>query len=130
MAVDTRNRRLHRSTHDRMLGGVCGGLAEYFDVAPDLVRVGFVAVTLAGGAGVLAYLILWLLVPADESDQTSPVAGRRRGRELAGLVLIGLGLALFADAVGWIHGVGGVMIWPVVLILVGLALVTRRTPSP
>jgi phage shock protein PspC (stress-responsive transcriptional regulator) len=84
-----------------MLGGVCGGLAEYFDVAPDLVRVGFVAVTLAGGAGVLAYLILWLLVPADEGDQSSPVAGRR-GRELAGLVLI----------------------------LVGLALVTRRTPSP
>jgi phage shock protein PspC (stress-responsive transcriptional regulator) len=37
-----------------MLGGICGGLAEYLDVAPDLVRIGFIAVTLAGGAGGLA----------------------------------------------------------------------------
>jgi phage shock protein C len=106
------------------------GLAEYFDVDPVLVRIAFVAVTLAGGAGVLAYLILWLVVPAGERGQASSLAGRRRGRELAGLVLIGLGLVLFADAAGWIRDVGADVAWPAILIVVGVALLARRAPSP
>jgi phage shock protein C len=55
--------RLQRSRNERIIGGVCGGLAEYFNVDPLLVRVILVAITLVGGAGILLYLILWAVVP-------------------------------------------------------------------
>jgi phage shock protein C len=54
---------LRRSCTDKMLGGVCGGLAEYTGIDSLLWRVGFVAVTLAGGAGFVVYLLLWVLMP-------------------------------------------------------------------
>jgi phage shock protein PspC (stress-responsive transcriptional regulator) len=54
---------LRRSSTDTMAGGVCGGLAEYSGLDAVLWRVGFVALTLAGGAGVVLYLLLWVLVP-------------------------------------------------------------------
>ncbi|OIO26216.1 hypothetical protein AUJ14_02345 [Candidatus Micrarchaeota archaeon CG1_02_55_22] len=56
-------KRLYRSSSDKMLGGVCGGIAEYFSVDPTLVRVLWVVLSLAYGMGVLLYLLLWLLVP-------------------------------------------------------------------
>jgi phage shock protein C len=46
-----------------MLGGVCGGLGEFFGIDPTLVRLFFVLLALLGGHGVLIYLILWLIVP-------------------------------------------------------------------
>ena len=52
-----------RSGTDRMAGGVCGGLADYSGVDAVLWRVGFVALTLIGGSGVLLYLLLWVLLP-------------------------------------------------------------------
>lgn len=52
-----------RSGTDRMAGGVCGGLAEYSGIDAVLWRVGFVALTLLGGSGVLLYLLLWVLLP-------------------------------------------------------------------
>ncbi|MGY1689510.1 PspC domain-containing protein [Geodermatophilus sp. SYSU D01105] len=55
---------LRRSSTDRMAGGVCGGLADHLGVDAVLWRVGFVGLTLAGGAGVVLYLLLWVLVPA------------------------------------------------------------------
>lgn len=48
---------------NRMVAGVAGGLAEYFDVDPTLIRALFVIVTLLGGSGVLIYIILWLIMP-------------------------------------------------------------------
>jgi phage shock protein C len=56
-------RRQLRRSSDKMIGGVCGGLAEYSAIDPLLWRVGFVALTLAGGSGVLVYLLLWVLMP-------------------------------------------------------------------
>jgi phage shock protein PspC (stress-responsive transcriptional regulator) len=54
---------LRRSGTDRMIGGVSGGLAEYSGIDPVLWRVGFVGLTVAGGAGILVYLLLWVLMP-------------------------------------------------------------------
>lgn len=48
-----------------MIGGVCGGLATYTGIDPVLWRVGFVGLTVAGGSGILVYLFLWVLTPAD-----------------------------------------------------------------
>jgi len=56
-------RRLHRSLTDRKLAGVCGGIAEYLGWDPTLVRVLWIVLTFLGGSGVLAYLILWLVMP-------------------------------------------------------------------
>ena len=57
-------KRLYRSRDDRMIAGVCGGLAEYFDVDPVIVRIIFFILLLPGGLpGLLPYLILWIVVP-------------------------------------------------------------------
>ena len=56
-------KRLYRSRDEKMIGGVCGGLAEYFKVDPTFVRLALVLITLFGGAGVLVYLVLWVIVP-------------------------------------------------------------------
>jgi phage shock protein C len=58
-------KRLYRSREERMLAGVCGGLGNYFTVDPTLVRVLFVLFGLVGGGGILAYLILWILIPLE-----------------------------------------------------------------
>ena len=57
-----RDQPLYRDTDDKMLGGVCSGLGQYFDVDTTLVRVAFAALTFAGGSGPLAYLILWAVL--------------------------------------------------------------------
>src|SRR5271166_5820010 len=61
-------RRLHRGGRGRMLAGVAVGLADYFDVDPTIVRVGFVALALLGGLAVPLYLAGWLLIPDEDSD--------------------------------------------------------------
>ena len=61
-------KRLYRSRDERMLGGVCGGLAEYLHTDPTLIRVLFVLFALAGGPGIIAYLIMWIIVPLEPSD--------------------------------------------------------------
>jgi phage shock protein PspC (stress-responsive transcriptional regulator) len=61
----TSPKKLTRSTEDRMVAGVAGGLARHFDLDPVLFRIGFVVLSLFGGGGVIAYLLLALFVPAD-----------------------------------------------------------------
>ena len=56
-------KKLYRSVTDKMLGGVCGGLAEYFSIDPVLVRLIFVLAVIFGGSGILAYIILWVIIP-------------------------------------------------------------------
>jgi len=58
-----RTKRLYRSAKERILGGVCGGLGDYFDVDPTLIRLLWILFVLAYGAGILAYLIAWFIVP-------------------------------------------------------------------
>ena len=58
-------KRLMRSRNDRMLAGVAGGLAEHLNMDPTLIRLIFVVLTLAGGPGLLIYLILWIVMPEE-----------------------------------------------------------------
>jgi phage shock protein C len=60
-------KRLYKSNTNKMLCGVCGGIAEYFNIDPTLVRLGWVIFSLAGGSGVLAYIIAAIIIP-DESN--------------------------------------------------------------
>ncbi len=57
-------KQLHLSNRNRKIAGVCAGIAEYFDLDPTLVRIIWVIVTLMGGAGVLLYIIAWIVMPA------------------------------------------------------------------
>jgi phage shock protein C len=60
-------KKLYRSQKNKMIAGVCGGIGEYFDIDPTLVRVGFVLLALPGGLpGILLYLILAVVVPQEE----------------------------------------------------------------
>jgi len=56
-------KRLYRSKKDRIIAGVCGGIGEYFNIDPTLIRLIWATLVLAKGIGVLAYLIFWLVVP-------------------------------------------------------------------
>ena len=56
-------KRLYRSKKDKMLAGICGGLAEYFDVDPSLVRLATVLLCLCAGTGLLVYIIAAIIIP-------------------------------------------------------------------
>jgi phage shock protein C len=61
------SRRLARSSTDRIIGGVAGGIANYLDIDPTLVRLAFVLFVLLGGASPFIYLILWAVMPNDQA---------------------------------------------------------------
>jgi phage shock protein C len=62
----TSPKRLYRSK-EKMVAGVCSGLADYFDIDPTIIRILFVVIAFAGGASLLAYLIMWIIVPEEKS---------------------------------------------------------------
>jgi phage shock protein PspC (stress-responsive transcriptional regulator) len=64
-------KRLYRSQTDKKIAGVCGGIAEYFDIDPTIVRVGFVILLLPGGLpGIIPYLILWAVIPVSPATSS------------------------------------------------------------
>ena len=69
-----RQRRLERP-QDRVIAGVCHGLGDYFDIDPVLIRIVFVILTAAAGAGPIAYLILWIVMPPEGSQVAANAAG-------------------------------------------------------
>ena len=102
-------RSLQRSRSDRMLAGVCGGLARYFEIHPAIFRVGFVVLTLLGGAGILIYLAAWLVIPDEGKDDSVATAALRNRRDrpwpLIGLGLLAVaGAILLSRATLWPHG--------------------------
>ena len=64
--MTTRYRAMRRSRHNRMLAGVCGGLAEFFGISAFWFRLGFLIAFIPGGVpGIFLYLLLWLVIPAE-----------------------------------------------------------------
>ena len=145
---------LHRTRSGAVLLGVCAGLGRYFDVDPVLIRVAFLLLTLASGLGVVIYLMLALVMPAEASVGESTaevvrenlremggvaraagrevaaalrqasVAGRRRKALGVGLALVGVVLLLAnAGVLAWLQWR---LLWPLILVLVGIALATDR----
>ena len=134
--------RLRRSTTDKMLTGVAGGMAEYFEIDPVFVRIGWVVFGLAG-MGIVLYIALALITPGgtppqeqvaptdptegetpkQESPQppgTEDVAGRRRA--LFAAILIGAGAIALMDNLGFLPWELWEDFWPVALIIVGVFL--------
>jgi len=71
------HKRLYRSSREKMLAGVAGGVAEYFDVDPTIVRLIFVLTLFAGGAGFIAYIVMWIIVPQEPYMQYNMPAGEQ-----------------------------------------------------
>lgn len=131
-------KRLQRDTQNRVLGGVCSGLANYFDIDAALVRVLFVFALLAFSAGFWLYLILWVVMPAAKmtetqgfaeiiDEQETTVAKEKtanRSSVTAGLILIIAGgcflLGNLVPQFTWRT------FWPIVLIILGLVLIVPR----
>jgi phage shock protein PspC (stress-responsive transcriptional regulator) len=91
-------RRLRRSRSDRMLAGVSGGLAEYFEIHPAVFRVGFVVLTLLGGAGLIIYAAAALVIPDEGHDDSIATAALRNRRDRP-WPIIGLAFLAVAGAV-------------------------------
>jgi len=63
-------KKLYRSTDEKILGGVCGGIGNYFGIDPVLVRIGWVVLTFVYGMGLLAYIIAWIIIPQEPERKT------------------------------------------------------------
>ena len=61
-------KRLYRSRTNKMIAGVCGGLGDFFELDPTLIRLAAVVLVLAAGAGILAYIVAWIIVPMQPWD--------------------------------------------------------------
>jgi phage shock protein C len=119
--------RLTRSHEDRMVAGVAGGLGRHLGIDPIVIRLAFVVLALAGGGGVLAYLVAWIVMPdapvgvPEPSTPGQPGAG---ASVAAGLLLIGLGGILLVDrlvpALAWRY------VGPAALVVLGVLLLTRK----
>ena len=118
--------RLRRSRTDRHVAGVAGGLARHLDIDPIIVRVVLVITSFFGGAGLLAYAALWLLVPED-GEERAPINLDEKARTVA-LVFAGAlaAVALLGDSWGGQHWGGGWFPWPLVLIGLLVWLVVGR----
>ena len=120
---------LRRSREDRLAGGVAAGLAARTGLDPTVVRTGFVVATVFGLIGAAAYVLAWLLIPAEGADAN--IAARaltdRRGIALvAGLASLLVLVLVIASALraSWV----GSLAWPLVISVAGLTLIWRNAP--
>ena len=142
-------KRFYRNTVDKKIAGVASGLADYFDIDPLLVRLIFVILALAGGGGVLIYIILWIVTPErpfelnqtqnnstmenqqssygdpkppeqTQQQKSSHPEHKNRGNLIGGLVLITLGILFLADE--FIPNINFGDLWPIILIVIGAGL--------
>ncbi|MEA2233013.1 MAG: hypothetical protein QOD83_2829 [Solirubrobacteraceae bacterium] len=111
-------KRFERSSTDRIIGGVCGGLGRYFNIDSTLVRIAFVALALAGGAGFVVYVAALLLVPVDgeapaerSTRDRTIAAGLIVALAVAGIALGSFGFVGFALLPFWLVLVVAVSIW-------------------
>jgi phage shock protein PspC (stress-responsive transcriptional regulator) len=145
--TDRSARLLRRRSADRVIGGVAGGLGDYFNIDPLLVRIGFVALIIFGGAGLVLYLIAWLLLPAEGHDASMlEIFLRRLGLTSRRIVWIALAVVavLVVQAVltpgGYLSigpgypgpgtGLDATAVWAVAVIVVGILLLRRRETVP
>ena len=134
-------RKLYRSSRESMLGGVCGGLAQYLGADVTLVRIFFVLVALAAGTGLLLYLALWIIVPLDGQEtaregglgtgnrfESSDRPGNRQGGAVTGWLLLAVGMMFLVQNLAgeWLPWLGFGSLWPLLLIFGGGALLVRR----
>jgi len=121
----TRPARLTRNSSNKVVVGVCSGLARYFGADPVIVRLAFVIFAFTGGASIPVYLALWIFMPADDGSAVATIGGDRAHETLA-LVLVAIGGVWLLANIGALRFIDWQLGWPIVLIGSGLALLARR----
>jgi len=137
--------KLYRSRKEVMVAGVCGGLAEYFNIDPTIVRLIAVALTLAWGSGILAYLIFWIMIPQQKLNLQEVDAVPRSTQEpdpadktvydkdssilLLGIVISVLGVIFLAGNFMSLAWLSFKKLWPILLIAIGFAIIMKGTSS-
>ncbi|HCA79753.1 MAG TPA: PspC domain-containing protein [Bacteroidetes bacterium] len=134
-------KRLYRSKNHRIIGGVAGGLGEYLDIDPVLVRIVFVVAFFAGGAGFLTYIIAWIIIPeqprentmtmssdpqqqnAPPQPQQPPKQEEKRGSIVGGMVLLAIGLLFLAN--NFLPDFHFEDWWPLILVAIGAGLLYK-----
>lgn len=117
---------LRRSRTDRVIAGVCGGLGHYLGIDPVLLRIAFVALTFAGGAGILLYFVGWVVIPEAREGEyvgVAPPSSANTARMLVGGVLIAIGAIILLERIlPWFDMT---VVWALVLIVIGVAVALR-----
>ena len=134
--------KFYRSRTESMIAGVCGGLAEYFDLDATLIRIGAVILSFVGGYGILAYMICWVVIPqkplAESVDDSNyekqaemigddPAPTKGGGAVFFGALLIVVGLLLVLDNFIPIMWLSFSKLWPIIVILVGIMILVKGT---
>jgi phage shock protein C len=144
--------KLYRSKKDCVIGGVCGGIAEYFDIDPTLVRLLAILIFFFGGSGIIAYIIGWIIIPQnpngnteDNSENKGEIEGKtKKGTDksskkveenlseerlkgiILGVIFIIAGLVFMMGTLfPWITWIAWGTFWPVIIIVVGLIIMIR-----
>ena len=138
------SKKLYRSCSSRVVAGICGGLGQYFDVDPVLIRLLFVISIIAGGLGVIVYFISWLVIPNDPkcetenfNEEVKEVAHnvadtvknevqtkKNDSRAIVGIAILVLGILIL------IRNITGLQIWSnlwhMIFIIIGLYIIFRK----
>lgn len=140
------DKKLTRSKTDQIIAGVCGGLGDYLEIDSVFIRLAFVLLTFFGGVSILVYLIMFLIVPEEESESLSPLDNRdyfkdkkleikeimehnkQKGKVFGGIFLILLGFLFLLDgfAPAW-FSFG--RLWPIILIALGVYVLVEKRKS-
>ncbi len=127
--------RLYRSKRDRFIAGVCGGIADYFHIDSNLVRILFVISIFFGGLGIVLYLAAMLIVPENPSEEAQPHQQVRNNTLFWGILLIVIGAILLLKQLHildyfYIRNLPWSTIWAFFLIAVGIILlISHRRPQ-
>ena len=135
-------RRLYKSRRDRVIDGVCGGIAEYFDIDPVIVRLIAVILLFTGGTGLIAYIVGMIIIPANpEGEGYQPCSHQahttgktnHKNKSAAGVILIIIGVLLlmhnipvFRGYYWWIRSLSWEYIVPVAFIIIGLYFLIKK----
>jgi len=123
------NPRLERNENEKIIAGVCAGVAAYLGLDPTLVRLLFLLLIPASGIGLLLYLILWIIMPAEREGEErlkvtayeTQAAPHPQRNTIIGafLILVGLYLLMQISQLAWLF-------WPLLLIGAGIFLLRRK----
>ena len=121
------SRKLYRSQSNSMIAGICGGLGEYFNVDPTIVRIAAVLLIFANGIGLLAYIIGWIIIPRRPvmEIEVTPAEKSQHSYLLPGLALIVVGLVFLLNNL--VHWFRFHYLWPILLIVIGIAMLLKSS---
>jgi phage shock protein PspC (stress-responsive transcriptional regulator) len=139
--------RLYRNQKNSIIGGVCGGLAEYFKTDPVIIRVLFAIVFFVGGSGLLVYIVLWIITPLEQAPVIKPFENqvheeeninhevksenmesqkkqKNDGNLWGGLILITIGAIFLIEK--FVPALDFGDLWPLILVVVGVILISKN----